>query len=243
MSDNHAIIEAEAVAITEPEPVEVLHPLVQAMQARGDLTAENLERMMDLQERHEAKLAKAEFETARARLLDDLPAVVPKNRTVKYASTHYTYADLPQIIRHVMPALRAHGFSISWHNKSGKGHESVTCVLSHRAGHEATNTRASTVDPKKGQSSVQSAQSTVTYLQRQALLALLGIVTDDMPDADEHPAVDPTTVDIARNQRAVTWLRREHGISASDAEEHIGRPVSQWTADDLIKLREIKREV
>ena len=236
MSDDHAIINADAVEIVDADPVEVLHPLVRAMQSQGGMTPENIERMMDLQERYEARVAKQEYEAVRSRLLADLPPVIRKNRRVSFGNTNYSYADIPQIMRSIMPALRAHGFSISWRNESDPRSETVTCVLSHRGGHEATNTRKAPVEAKKGQSGVQSAQSTVTYLQRQTLLALLGVVTDDMPDADEAPQPSPVAVDVNRNLRAVERLRKKYGVSDDEAVEHIGREVRDWTTDDLMQI-------
>jgi hypothetical protein len=237
MSDDHtAIIPAEAVEIVENHQPEVLHPLVQSMQARGDLTPENIERMMDLQERHEARIAKHEFDAARARLLNDLPPVISKNRRVAFGNTRYSYADLPQVIRSVMPALRAHGFSVSWRNESDSRTEAVTCILSHCGGHEIENTRKAVVEPKKGQSAVQSSQSTVTYLERHTLLSILGVVTDDMPDADEPQKPAPTTVNTRRNANVCTRLRKEHGIDASEAVEFIGKPVAEWTAADIDRI-------
>lgn len=235
MSDDHEIIPAGDVEIVDADYAEVLHPLVRSMQSQVGMTPENIERMMDLQERYESKIAKQEFESARSRLLSDLPPVIAKNRRVSYGSTHYSYADLPQVMRSVMPALQAHGFSVSFRNESDSRTEAVTCILSHRGGHEATNTRKAAVEPKKGQSAVQSAQSTVTYLQRQTLLAILGVVTDDMPDADERPKPSPTTVDENRNLRVLAKLRREHGITSEEAEEYLGR-VAHWTAADIARI-------
>jgi predicted transcriptional regulator len=235
MSDDHEIIPAESVEIVDADYVEVLHPLVRSMQSQVGMTPENIERMMDLQERYESKIAKQEFEAARSRLLSDLPPVIAKNRRVSYGSTQYSYADLPQVIRSVMPALQAHGFSVSFRNESDSRTEAVTCILSHRGGHEATNTRKAAVEPKKGQSAVQSAQSTVTYLQRQTLLAILGVVTDDMPDADERPKPSPTVVDELRNLRALNKLRQEYGVDVEEAEEYLGQ-VKDWTAADIARI-------
>ena len=238
MSDDHQIVSVEAVQIQQADDSDVpLHPFVIAAQAHGGMTPENIERMMDLQERHEARIAKHEFDSARSRLLANLPPVIKKNRRVSFGNTQYSYADLPQVMRSVMPALEMHGFSVSWRNESEKHAEGVTCILSHRSGHEVRNTRNAAVESKKGQSAVQSAQSTVTYLQRQTLLAILGIVTDDMPDADEPPAEQsPDDIDPQLTLRALTGLRNL-GVSTTDAVTHVGRPVDQWTVGDFGRLK------
>ncbi len=236
MSDDHSIIEAE-VETKDVSARDELHPMVRLLSRQGDLTTDAIERLMAMQERYDALEAERVFRDARAGLLDDLPPVVAKNKSVRFAGTHYTYADLPQIIRSVMSALKKHGFSISWTNEQQGRDEIVTCHLSHRGGHEAQNTRRGSVEPRKGQSGVQSSQSTVTYLQRQSLLALLGIVTDDMPDADEQPVDERLdTVDVAANLNMQSRLRR-NGLSINDAEEHVGAGCRDWTREQLDMVR------
>lgn len=246
MSDDHEIIPVEAVAIEAPSQQQDLHPLVRTLVAQGDLTPETMQQLMDIQERHDAMVAERIFNDARARLLDDLPAVVAKNREVQYnGRKQYSYADLPQIMRAVMPALRKHGFNVSWTNAREERDEVVTCHLSHRCGHSATNTRRGTVESRKGQSAVQASQSTVTYLQRHSLLAILGIVTDDAPDADETPTVSspprPDAVDVKANMDLQRRLRT-NGLSVQDAEGLAGSPCKEWTAEQVERVRQWARE-
>jgi len=241
MTDEHAIVDAETVEIQprQTDDGDVLHPMVRAMMSRPDFGPEEMGKMMALQERWERGQAEKAYHAARSRLLADLPPIIKKNKHVAFNATRYSYADLPQIMRSVMPALERHGFSLSWRNNGDGRTESVTCIITHCGGHSESNTRSVPVEQKKGMSAVQSAQATVTYLQRQALAALLGVVTDDMPDADERrPASSPDHVDAARNLRALTRLRKEHGISADDAEAELGKPVAEWTRADLAKIPE-----
>ena len=235
MSDDHEIVEAESVEITRDERDEdVLHPMVRAMMSRPDFGPEEMGRMMELQERWEAGQAKKAYQAARSALLADLPAVVKKNKHVAFGTTRYSYTDLPQLMRVVMPALEQHGFSLEWRNEGDGRVESVTCILSHRLGHSESNTRRCAVEPKKGMSAVQSAQATVTYLQRHTLAAILGVTTDDAPDADAS-TVAPTSIDVHRNLRAVSRLQHR-GIAITDAEEYIGRQSPEWTSADLDRL-------
>lgn len=237
MSDHHEIIPAGEVRIVdEQQQDDMLHPMVRAMMSRPDFGTDDMGKLMELQERYEATQAKRAYKSARAALLSDLPAVVKKNRHVSFNATQYSYADLPQVMRAVMPALERHGFSIAWRNDGDGRTEAVTCILSHRLGHSEENTRRCAVEVKKGMSAVQSAQATVTYLQRQALASILGVVTDDMPDADEAPKATQTAIDVNRNLRAVARLKKEYGIEAKEAEAHVGRPVRDWTTGDLMRI-------
>jgi hypothetical protein len=223
MSDDHQIVKAG-----ENE----LHPLIQASIDVG-ATVDDLHRMMDLQVRHENRMAKKEFDAAIQRLIEDLPVFVGHNKK----GHNSDYADLPQVMSAITPALRKHGFGLRWKTNNDGKNEVVTCLLSY-GGYTDETTRAAPPDKKGGKSDVQASQSTVTYLQRRTVLQALGIVTADMPDADDTQSeVNPDKIDIAKNLEASTFIRRK-GRSVDEACEMVGRPVREWTAADLDKLRE-----
>lgn len=233
MSDNHLIIHPENVEITAIDEKQDLHPLARELLGQGNLTPDTLERILDLQDRYEAGQAKKAFEIARAQLVENLPRLIPKNRQVSYSGTHYTYADLPQIMKAVIPALTTHGFFVSWSNEKAGKDEVVTCILSHRDGHSVKNVRQAPPDTKGGKSAVQAAQSTVTYLQRQTLLSILGLVTADLPDADESSK--GPYVDIKRNLRVVARLK-EKGIELEEAQDFLQKNLDKWNSKDIEKI-------
>lgn len=237
MSDDHEIVVAEPAPIRQDER---LHPMVQAVIAQG-ASVEQLRDLMQLQREHEAHIARQAFSDARRRLLDDLPPLVAPDRRVDIrGGAKYRYASLPQVMTAVTPALRRHGFSVSWRTDTDNRDIVVTCVLSY-GGHDETCTRQSPPDSKGAKSPVQASQSTVTYLQRHTLLALLGVVTGDAPDADDRTPTDPDAIDPQLTLRAITGLRRL-GIAIEDAEEHLGRPTSEWTVGDYETIRAWAKE-
>jgi hypothetical protein len=79
---------------------------------------------------------------------------------------------------------------------------------------------------------IQAIGSTQSYLQRYTALALLGIATKDMPDADDPPEPADDIVDAERNLNAVSHLRKR-GISVREAEDHLKKSVKEWTIKDL----------
>lgn len=235
--DEHEIVSVDEIEIQPAQ--DGLHPLVQAVvQAvtQQDCGVDALERLMALQERHEAREAKRAFDAARVRLLSDLPPLVAPDREVSIPrGARYRYASLPQIMSTVMPALKRHGFAVSWRTDETERDIEVTCVLSY-CGHDETCSRRAPPDNRGNKSQVQAGQSTVTYLQRHTLLALIGVVTGDAPDADEPPQQAPDTVDPLATLRAITGIRKRN-ISIDDAEEHLGRVSDQWTLADIERLR------
>lgn len=241
MSDAHEIIEPEAIEI-QPTP-DGLHPLVQqimagAQGADGVAPVEQIRELMQLQREHEAHSAKKAYYSALMRLHEDLPPLVSTDREVNIArGARYRYASLSHIMDVVTPHLRRHGFTVSWRTDPIGTDIAVTCILSY-GGHDERCTRQGPPDSKGGKSPNQAGQSTVTYLQRHTLMALLGIVTGDAPDADDAPPPCETDIDQQATLRAVTGLTR-HGVSVEDASAHVGRPVDQWTIGDIARLREL----
>lgn len=233
MSNDHEIVPVNEIEIKPAD--DGLHPLVQAMIERNP-SIEDLRALMALQRDHEAHQAKKAFDAARVRLLEDMPPMVSTDRRVDIrGGAKYRYASLPHIMEVITPALRRHGFAVSWRT-SEEGHNiTVTCLLSY-CGHDEKCSRTAPPDNKGGKSAVQSSQSTVTYLQRHTLLSLLGVVTGDAPDADEPPRPSADTIDPSLTLRAITGLRRR-GIPIDDAEDHIGKPTSKWTVGDYATLK------
>ena len=239
MTDDHIILHPKNVEITAVEDKQDLHPLARALLDKGNLDPDTLERILDLQDRYEAGKAKKSFEIARAQLVENLPHLIAKNRKVSFSKVHYTYADLPQIMRSIIPALTIHGFFVSWRNSKDGKDEVVTCILSHRDGHCETNTRQAPPDTKGEKSAVQASQSTVTYLQRQTLLSILGLVTADLPDADE-PKKQPF-VDVNRNLRVLQRLR-EKGIELEEVQDFLQKTIEKWTSKDIQMISNWVRE-
>jgi hypothetical protein len=233
MSDDHtAIIPAESVEVVEScDSDDMLHPMVKAMMTRQDFGPDELAKLMDMQERHEDRVAEKLFNSARSNLKKSLPKTIRHNKKGNRAR----YSDLPQIMREIDDALDEHGFSISWESGEDGRKQSVTCVLTHRDGHEKRYTRKSVADPVKGLTSAQSDQACVTYLKRQTVLQAIGKATDE-PDADEPPKPVPTTVNKNRNLRVASKLRREHGIPASEVEEYLSKPIAEWTSTDIDRI-------
>lgn len=153
---------------------------------------ETLERLMALNERYQAQQAKAAFDEAMAAAKAEIP-VIFKNRTVDFTSakgrTNYRHEDLAGIARTVDPILTKHGLSYRFRTSSVPSEPvTVTCIVSHRAGHSEENTLSAGRDDTGNKNSIQQIGSTITYLQRYTLKAALGLsasTDDDGAKADE----------------------------------------------------------
>jgi hypothetical protein len=177
---------ANIMPIAQPTPMVLLQ---RAMASNA--STEVLEKLMALQERWEANQARKAFDGAIADAKAKIP-VIRKNRRVGYEAkdkskprTDYVHEDMAEIARTVDPVLSEFGLSYRF-RVSSKPNEpvSVTCILSHREGHSEETTLYAARDEGAGKNSIQAVGSTVTYLQRYTLKAVLGLAAGE--DDDGH---------------------------------------------------------
>ncbi len=237
MSDQHG----KALTVIERSDDRAMSPVV-AMgmeMLRNNPDPSTLRELLAVQKDWEANEARKAYAAALVALKRDLPTVIARDAKVDFNSakgrTTYTHASLAGVMDAITPALTQHGFSLAWTPATGKDGVSVTCRLTHAAGHCDTATLSAPADTSGSKSPAQAIASTITLLQRYTALSLLGIATADMKEP-EPEAPTPDTVDSARNLKAVGWLTKQ-GKARVDAEVFIGRPVADWTAADLDKLR------
>lgn len=198
---------------------------------------ETLRELLAVQREWEANEARKAYAMALVGLKTGLPTVIAHDKLVSFATTRYTHTSLGAAVEAVTPHLINHGFTHSWHPATNGANEvSVTCRLTHQAGHFEAVTLSAPPDAKGGKNGAQAVASTVTMLERYTLLALLGIATADMTEPEGHEEKDPEKVDSNRNLLAVGWLK-DKGVPTSDAEQYLNRKVPNWTVADLAKLK------
>lgn len=148
----------------------------------GDL--EHLEKMMELQERHEANQAKKAFHAAMSEFKKNPPEIL-KSKKVSYTTdkgtTEYNHSDLGEITTVVGAALAEHGLNTTWKTEQETGIR-VTCTITHELGHSQSTSLFSPPDTSGGKNTIQAIGSTITYLQRYTLLALIGLAAIDQDD-------------------------------------------------------------
>lgn len=171
---------AEPVALPEVRgPVTPLEMLSRALERGADIGV--LEKLMDLQERHEKNEARKAFDAAIALAKAEIPTI-RKNKKVGFEAknggsrTDYAHEDMAEIARVVNPVLSKHGLSYRFRTHYEPNHPvSVTCIISHRMGYSEENTLPAPPDNSGNKNSIQAIGSTVTYLQRYTLKAALGL--------------------------------------------------------------------
>lgn len=133
-----------------------------------------LERLMDLQDRWEAKEAQKAFNAAIAAFAANPPKVTKDKTNLQYDSR---YSSLENTVNTVSAALGPHGLSASW-EISQAGTISVTCVLSHVLGHSKSVTLSGPPDTSGKKNDLQQIKSTLTYLKLATFEAVTGTASE-----------------------------------------------------------------
>lgn len=161
-----------------PAPVTPMAMLNAAVERGADITI--LEKLMGLQERWEANNARKAFDAAISAAKAEIPPII------KNAEGHnkMRYANFAAIASVVDPILSKHGLSYRFRTAQGE-RISVTCILSHRDGHNEETTLSGPADTSGSKNAIQAIGSTLSYLQRYSLVQMLGLATAADDDGKE----------------------------------------------------------
>jgi hypothetical protein len=145
---------------------------------------EKLEKLMALQERWEAGIAKKAYIEAMNQFKAS-PVIINKTKSVTIskdanAKPAYWYAPLDEVCDKVIPALNAVGITHSWSMTYEGEWMVVRCTLTHEMGHSDSTSMRGVADKTGAKNAIQAEGSTLTYLQRYTLCAVCGIAIRNM---------------------------------------------------------------
>lgn len=182
MTTEIEVIEQKQVATVATTPMQLL-----SMAAQNGATMEQLERFMAMQERWEANEARRAYTTAFAAFKAEAVKVI-KNREVQAGPlSGKKYAELFAVVNAVTEPLSRHGLSAAWKlTKDEKDWLEVTCVVKHCAGHSESVSMGGPPDAGGAKNAIQARASTVSYLERYTLKAILGISEQAEDDDGGH---------------------------------------------------------
>jgi len=143
---------------------------------------ETLEKLMALQERHEANEARKAYHKAMSAFKADPPEIL-KTKAVIFGQgkASYKHATLDHIAGAVGKSLSEHGLSASWSTEQNSKIK-VTCTITHELGHSESTSLEADADTSGSKNAIQAIGSAITYLQRYTLLALTGLAAKDQDD-------------------------------------------------------------
>lgn len=239
-----AIQQQHALAVTTPADL-----LRIAIDKDADL--DRLEKLMELQERWEAKHAKRAYDDAFASFKAEA-VVILKGRERKDGPLRGTsYAELHDVVDAVTPALSRNRLSSSWKiTKDERDWIEVTCYLRHVDGHEESVSMGGPPDNGPAKNAMQARASTITYLERQTLKAACGVAEGGDDDDGAGGSKGEGKSDAAKNERPTARPAQAQQSQSSfydqkkfDANKDTWREMvksGRKTADAMIKFIESK---
>lgn len=186
---------------------------------------EMVEKLMGLQERWEKNQARKSFDEAIAAAKLEIPAI---ERNAK-GHNDKSYANFAAIAKTVDPILGKHGLSYRFKTTQGE-RISVTCILSHKAGHFEETTLSGPADASGSKNAIQAIGSTLTYLQRYSLVQMLGLAAanddDGKAGADGEAITDDQAAqlialadEVGADKRAFCQYFKVEGIALLKAKD------------------------
>jgi hypothetical protein len=163
--------QSHELAVSDNSPASMM---LKAMGQGASL--EQVEKMMELQERWEAGEARKAYNTAFAEFKAEAVHIVKNRKVTDGPLKGKSYAELHSVVDALTPALSRHGLSASWKlTKDDKDWMEVTCYLRHIRGHEESVSMGGPPDVGGAKNAIQARASTKSYLERYTLKAICGV--------------------------------------------------------------------
>lgn len=208
----------KAVAVIEPQEIRP-HTLIAQAITQG-VPVETLEKLMDLQDRYDAKQARKAFDQAMSDFQMECPVIkktTPGGET-NAGKVAYKYATLDQIVTQTKALIKAHGFSYAIKTESTNDSIKAICIVKHVAGHqEESDFKVPSTGGTSIMSGPQKVAAALTFAKRYAFCDAFGIITGDAdpdaskktvePEAPKKPAVMPTLLTLY--QRSEKYIAEE----------------------------------
>ena len=152
-----------------------------AMAVQNGMDATQMQQLMDLADRQEAKIAKQEYTKAMALFKANAPTIV-KDTQVKFGNTDFKHASLAQICDKVAAVMSTFGLSHAWSMIQEGQIITVKCTVTHNLGHSESTQLSASPDTSGNKNAIQAIGSAVSYLERYTLLAITGLSTHENDD-------------------------------------------------------------
>lgn len=231
------------------EPVNML-ALIARLAQDPSVDADKMERILAMQERLEARQAKAAYTQAMVKMKPLLPVIDRKGRIEvreKTASgkrdgdiTQSTgFARWEDIDEAITPILTAHGFVLTFRTGTATdGKVTVTGILSHEQGHSDETMITLPHDSSGSKNAVQAVGSTFSYGKRYTATALLNIRTRGEDDDGVKAGDTDATLTPAEIAELTETIHKDGG----DIEKFVAYMKVESVADirrvDIGKARE-----
>jgi hypothetical protein len=165
------------IPMPEATPMQML---AIAVQQGADLS--KIEKLMELQQRWDGERARKSFVAAMSAFKSEPMSILKSKQVNIPGGAKFAHATLADVVDGVVAGLSKHGLSHKWELHQEGDRVTVTCIITHEAGHSERTALSGLPDDSGKKNGIQQIASTVTYLQRYTLMAATGLAAKDMDD-------------------------------------------------------------
>jgi hypothetical protein len=172
--DNKEIVISGSI----PAKIENITPYEMMLSAvKNEIPLEQIEKMMELQERHDKNEAKKAFITAMAKF-KEVPLIITKDK--KNTQYNSKYTTIGNLVNSTLPGMSKCGLSHKWDmDQTVAGVIKITCVVTHAMGHSESVSMSAPPDKSGSKNPIQEIKSTRTYLQAATFESIMGLASSD----------------------------------------------------------------
>ena len=218
------LIEQPERAVVASQPTVATPAMLLQIAVERGQPLEYVEKLMQLQERYEANEARKAYNEAFSAFKSEAVKIVKNRKVTDGPLKGKGYAELFAVVNAVTPALSQHGLSASWKlTKDEPQWIEVTCTLKHISGHSESVSMGGPPDAGGAKNKIMERASTVSYLERYTLKAILGLSEQD--DDDNGGAARDEWVQRAEettDEKALNSLVREANAAFNKARDAKG---------------------
>lgn len=226
------IVKTEQAAIVPASPADLLQLAIEK-----DVDIDKLEKLLAMVERWEDRQAKKAYYSSLSKFQFECPPILKSK--AGYAD-RYHYAPLDQIIKIIKNPMFNNGLTYTWKQKETDKQITVTCIITHVAGHSEETSLSGDDDTSGSKNAIQARGSTVQYLRRYTLESVLGIATSA---TDTDGGQTPKKVSITKEQSsellAKAKIRIDEFEKSTELQEK-GRPILQEQVDSGLNAKDKK---
>ncbi len=191
-----------AVVQAQETPSSLLEVIARAARDPS-VDIDKLERLLEMQERVQARNARAAYIAAKIALIPSLPSIDQRGHIIirdkdkpNIIKQDTPFARFEDIHEAVMPVLTAHGFDLSYRNgMAPDGKVRVTTILAHIDGHSEETYFDLPHDSSGSKNAVQAIGSSTSYGKRYGTISILNLRVSGEDDDGEKGGAPPTIND------------------------------------------------
>lgn len=184
--------EENTLEVRQSSPIEMLKAAKEA-----GIDPKDIQGFLDVQINWEKREAEKEFNSAMARVHENIPSVM---KTKSNKQTNSKYAELDQIVKATKSVYTKEGFSVSFYEgeNAPTGHVRICADILHRLGHNVTRHYDVPMDGKglrgnDNMTAIHGKASSTSYGRRYLMCLIFNIPTGDDNDGNNSQVAELIT--------------------------------------------------